>query len=295
MTDKPRRLTLDDLQKFVAKLPPEIRADDGGRTAVLANTIIAHFLGKDWFAKHIRHDAQKLGFLNYDFSSDRRREASTFRVIELAENLLNLQHLDGFDDCIGQLIAGGDKIESTCAELDFGRFLYIHDVDFRFVVATLIKGKDYDFELLYRDGRSIPADAKCKLESTKINPTTLSNTLEKARKQLPSDRPGVIFLKVPQAWTDDVAVAVAMVEEGRRFLRNTDRVISIKFYVSHLETRDGIVHHRHAYREITNQKSRFYDGKNWDLFTGYVVPASWNGMPPKWHRLFFFPASAPSP
>jgi hypothetical protein len=90
----------------------------------------------------------------------------------------------------------------------------------------------------------------------------------KGREQLPVDRPSVIFLKVPQAWTDDVSVAAAMVEEGRRFFRNTDRIISIKFYVSHLETRDGIVHHRHAYREITNEASRFYGGQNWDLFTG---------------------------
>jgi hypothetical protein len=260
----------------------------------LANTIIAHFLGKDWFAKHVRHDALKIGFLNYDFSSDQRREASTFRIIELAENLLNLQHIEGFEDCIGQMEGGGDKIESTCAELDFGRFLYIHDVAFRFVVPTMTKGKDYDFELLYPDGRSVPADAKCKLESTAIDPTTIRNTLEKARKQLPDDRPGVIFLKVPQAWTDDVSVAVAMVEEGRRYFRNTDRVISIKFYVSHLQTRDGIVHHRHAYREITNETSRFYRGQNWDLFTDYVVPVSWNGMPPKWQRIFFFPASPPS-
>ena len=67
MTDRPKRLALGDLHKCVATLPPDIKADDGGRTAVLANTIIAHFLGKDWFAKHIRHDAPKLGFLNYDF------------------------------------------------------------------------------------------------------------------------------------------------------------------------------------------------------------------------------------
>ena len=161
---------------------------------------------------------------------------------------------------------GGDKIESTCAELDFGRFLYIHDVEFRFVVPTMAKGRDYDFELLYPDGRSVPADAKCRLEFTAIDPTTIRNTLEKARKQLPDDRPGVIFLKVPQAWIDDVSVAVAMVAEGRRYFRNTDRIISIKFYVSYLETRDGMVRHRHAYREITNEASRFYGGQDWDLF-----------------------------
>lgn len=213
----------------------------------------------------------------------------------MAESLFNLQQIEGFDDCIAQMKGGGDKIEATCAELDFGRFLYIHDVDFRFVVRTMTKGKDYDVELKYSDGLPVPADAKCKLASTDIDPTTLGNTLEKARRQLPSDRPGVIFLKVPQAWIADASVVAAMVDEGRRFLRNTGRIISIKFYVSHLETRDGMVTHRHAVREITNEASRFNDGRNWDLFTGFAVPPSWNGMPPKWQRLFFFPASPPSP
>jgi hypothetical protein len=60
MADRPKRLALDDLHKVVATLPPDIKADDGGRTAALANTIIARFLGKSWFAKHIRHDAQKV-------------------------------------------------------------------------------------------------------------------------------------------------------------------------------------------------------------------------------------------
>ena len=52
----------------------------------------------------------------------------------------------------------------------------------------------------------------------------------------------------------------------------------------------GIMH-RHAVREITNERSKFNDGRNWDLFTDYPVPSSWNGMPPKWQRLFFFPKS----
>jgi hypothetical protein len=38
-------------------LPSEIKADEGGITAVLANSIIAHFLGNDWFAKDVRQDS----------------------------------------------------------------------------------------------------------------------------------------------------------------------------------------------------------------------------------------------
>jgi hypothetical protein len=56
-----------------------------------------------------------------------------------------------------------------------------------------------------------------------------------------------------------------------------------------------MVIHRQALREITSEASRFNNGRNWDLFAGYVVPPSWNGMPPKWQRLFLFlapPASS---
>ena len=290
----PKRLTVEDLHNVVAKLPDEMRSDDGGRTIGIANSVIAHFLGQDWFAAHIRHDAPKLGFLNLDFSTDRRREATVFRVVELAESLFNLQHIDGFDACIAQMRAGAEKIESTCAELDFGRFLYIHDVRFRFVEPQMTKGADYDYEITYPDGLSVPADAKCKFESTDIDPESVRNSLIKARKQLPPDRPGVIFVKVPQTWTEDVRIANAFVAVGSEFFRTTNRVVSIKFYVSHLETKNEMVSHRHAFREITNTESKFHGGRNWDLFTDYYVPPSWNGMPPKWQRIFFFPNSAAS-
>ena len=185
MIDAPRRLNVDDLHKWVSIMPDDMRNADGERAIFLANSVIVHFLGPEWFAAHIRHDNPKPGFLRIDFSSDRRREATVFRVVELAESLFNLQNIDGFDACIMQMKGGGDKIQSTCAELDFGRFLYMHDVEFRFVVPQMKKGSDYDVELFYPDGLVVPADAKCKLETTEINPQSIVNSLDKARKQLP--------------------------------------------------------------------------------------------------------------
>ena len=285
----PRRLSLDDLHRIIPTFSAEMRNDAGGRTIGLANKVIAHFLGQDWFEAHIRHDADKQGYLTLDFSTDRRREATVFRVVELAENLFNLQNIDGFDACIAQMQGGGDLLESTCAELDVGRFLYIHDVNFRFVVPQKARGSDYDFEVMYDDGRIAPADAKCKLESTAIDPTTIRNSLEKARKQLPRDQAGIIFMKVPQTWIETIAMATEIVDVARGFMRNTGRIISIKFYVSHLQLSNEAVLHRHAYRELTNESSRFYAGQKWDIFKDYPVPSSWNGMPSKWQRLFFFP------
>jgi len=288
------RLSVDRLHAIIPKLPLDMQKDPAGRVIGVANSVIAHFLSRDWFAAHIRHDVRRPGFLNLDFSSDQKREASTFRVIELAENLFNLQHIVGFDACIDQMRGGGEKIESTCAELDFGRFLYIHEIDFRFVVPLNVKGADYDFEIILPDGLRVPADAKCKFTTTIINPANLANTLNKARGQLPADRAGMVFIKVPQRWIEEPANVEAMTAVVNKFLANTDRIISVKFYVSHLEIANGMVHHRHGIKELTNFASLFHEGRDWDLFTGHVVPTEWNGMPPKWQRLFFWPESRPA-
>jgi hypothetical protein len=180
----------------------------------------------------VRHDAPKSGFLRLDFTSDEARATTVFRVIDLAECLFNLQHVPGFDECIDQMRAGAEKIESTCAELDFARLLHIHDVAFRFVVpAGKRKGEDYDFEIVFRDGVVVPADAKCKFESTAIDVRSVENSLRKARRQLPPDQPGIIFVKTPQSWIADVQTANALVNVGSEFLRRTSRIVSVKFYV----------------------------------------------------------------
>lgn len=113
--------------------------------------------------------------------------------------------------------------------------------------------------------------------------------MKKARGQLPADRAGIIFIKVPQRWIEDPGTFEAMVRTAREFLATTGRVVSIKFYVSHLTIGNGMVWHRHAFKEFTNCTSRYYGGRNWDLFANYYVPPSWNGMPPKWQRIFFWP------
>src|SRR5580704_9806692 len=50
--NSPRRISVDDLHKFVDSLPPEVRESDGDRTIILANTINAHFLGRKWCETH---------------------------------------------------------------------------------------------------------------------------------------------------------------------------------------------------------------------------------------------------
>src|SRR5262249_53264970 len=91
---------------------------------------------------------------------------------------------------------------------------------FKFVTPTGVKGKDYDVGIEYTDGREACADAKCRLEGTELRADTVKNSLNKARSNnLPPDKPGIIFVKVPQTWLEreDVRRGIyAVVEE---FLR----------------------------------------------------------------------------
>lgn len=292
MSERPRRISVDDLRRVVAGLPAEVRDFPGGRSITLANAIISHFLGRAWHTAHIPAGTAKPGFMRLDFSSDRRREASAFRVIHLAENLYNLQMIEGFDACIAQMQEADGKIESTYAELDVGRLLYLNNVVFRFVIPKNTPGLDYDLELTLFGSVRVPAETKCKFEATAINPNSILSSLSRARGQLPKDRAGIIFVKVPQTWISEPATAISLAAVAGEFLKNSGRVVSVKFYVSQLVLANNMVGHFDQYREVTNLASRYHEGRDWDLFPEGPPLSSWNGLPDKWQRIFNFPGAA---
>jgi hypothetical protein len=139
--------------------------------------------------------------------------------------------------------------------------------------------------VIYPNGLVVSGGAKCKVEATEFG---IDDTLEKARRQLPDDRPGIVFVKVPPKWMDiphfgDTCVAVA-----RDFLRTTRRVVSVKYYAAPLASIDGMTRIQHAFMEVSNPITDFGNFQNWDIFC-MNMPAEWNGMPPWWQRIMFYP------
>jgi hypothetical protein len=181
------------------------------------------------------------------------------------------------------------QVEATFAEFDFARFLFLHDIVFRFVTPTGVKGEGYDFSIEYADGCEACADAKCRLEGTEVRADTVKNSLNKARTiNLPRDKPGIIFVKVPQTWLEqeDVRKGIYAVVEG--FLRNTERIVSVVVYATVtmelVEQKMMLI--RYRFHEFLNASHRFDMTKNWALFKDYKVPEEWGGMHPKWVRVF---------
>jgi hypothetical protein len=281
------RLDMLSLRDTLASLPAVMKVNGVTESFSLAMCILKYYFGGDWLNRFVTPDTAKPGFLRIDESDPIRKDLTALRMLDLAEVIYNLQHVRGFDECIAKMRNG--DIEGTYAELDLGRMLYLNKVPFRYVVPRKIKGLDYDVEVEYPDGVVACAEAKCSIESTAFGENTIRNKLHHARQQLPPDRPGIVFVKMPPRWMDESGFLKMTIGVAHSFLRGTRRVVSVKFYVSPNSIEGGYMKQQHAYKEISNPDTTFGSGRNWDLFRQWDLPPEYNGMPPHWQRVLFFP------
>jgi hypothetical protein len=251
--------------------------------------VIKHFLGEEWIEEHVSPQRGADGFLRVIPGQAAATQISTFKIVDFAELLYNLQDVSGLDACIDRIRRG--TIEPTYAELDLGRMLHCGGIEFRFVEPQQKKGSDYDIEIGLSDGLLVCADAKCKVESTDFSVETVRRSLEKARTQFPKDRPSMIFLKIPDLWIQQQLLGTSLNDIAEQFLRGTGRIVAVKFYFSRTRYSDKALTHEHAFREISNPNNRFDPSRNWDMFAEPKASGTWNGMPARWERLLFFPNS----
>jgi hypothetical protein len=247
--------------------------------------VLAELFGEQWVREYVFQGKTSTFLLN-NYSNDKQASIHVIRVITLAEMLINCQWIPGYAGCIKQLETP-DMLESTYAELDIARALITHQAEFRFNERKMKRGDDFDLLITFPNGIEVCADTKCKLESTPFSQQTIKNSLDDARKRnLPSDRPGIIFAKIPREWVQDDAGHQQIIEITNCFLRRTRRIVSVKYYTS-LVTEDGsVVREIIAWYEISNPHNRFDGAADWRLFPKVSETAtSWNGMPPHWKRI----------
>lgn len=289
----PQPITIVNLLNSISAFPEKIRHDPYQRSFTLALGVLKHFLGSDWPLKYCNPVESRRGFMQVEFDAP-DKDVQLFRTIDLGELLFNLQHVSGFEHCLERLRNG--DVESAFAELDVARMLFINCHFFWFKPPQGEKGQDFDFGLLYPNGHLACIEAKCNIEGKDLSIGTIRNTLIRAKKQLPPDCPGIIFVKVPSAayWAEGFQGELS--RAAIEFLRNTQRVVSIKYYVAPLQFREGRMSHTHAFMEITNPEHKFNKSNNWALMQNWKPPSGyWNSMPPWWVRLVFFPVRTPPP
>lgn len=213
------RLTTSDLHEFTrdhVQAGLDVAADYS-RAFYLSGDIVCNFLRVPWVRDHVFDTAGS--FIRRQDEPDLR---STVRLGRMANALFDLQHVPGFDAKLESWRTMDP--ESFFAELDGAHVLWLAGVEFEFVSETGRKGDDYDV-LIEPAGRKVCGELKCraeikKSEIKKIDVEGLVNTLDKARKQVPADRPAIVFVRVPETWATDptfeITAKVAMSKTFRR-------------------------------------------------------------------------------
>jgi hypothetical protein len=284
-----RRLKVKELIALATKTPGIV---PGQATELLVSFgIIRSFLGIEYLERHFGPDAPNDGFFKLTPENASNIEAArNYRIVDLAELLFNLQRIPGFARCV-LTMKDAKNPEPSYAELHIARMLYINGWQFRFVEPTGEKGEDYDFAINYYNNR-VCADAKCKIEATDLSANTVRKTLSGSREQLPKDRPGVFFVKVPPWWIETREAQETTIQGVEAFFaQGSGRVVSVSLYCEPLWFNNGVLQQRHAYYELANPRRRFGENLDWRFFNKWRPPPhSQNALPFKWIRLANFPA-----
>src|SRR5690606_11414564 len=87
----------------------------GERTYALSAFVLCLFLGRSWALTHLPKDAPT-DFFRSNFAGDVNRfQTHLFRVMRLAEMLVNLQRVSGLDSVISQIL---HRVEAGYSEIE---------------------------------------------------------------------------------------------------------------------------------------------------------------------------------
>jgi hypothetical protein len=260
-----KALPIGELRAFLANVRHEHPDEDTfGLAQIAAFHILAALMGDAWVETHVMRDKAPTNFFRNASTDDHDRTFGRIRLIQLTEMVFNLQYVPGLAKSV-QMIQQGD-VEAGFAELEVGRILHNNGRTFEFVTPKGVKGDDYDLELSFGDVIAC-CETKCNFETTAQTESTLLDALNYGRKQLPKDRPGIIFVKVPQTWYGTDEVFAAFLEKTtNQFLRNAGRLVSVKFHSSLLVQTERAYEPTMLLLEITNTRSRFHKARDWNIF-----------------------------
>lgn len=233
------KLSIDRVREFVHRFdrfpkdqqPPPLMVN---RAFDLAIHILLHFLGQEWVRKERESKEGLLSDSKLGSPSKKESWESTGKPIRLAELLLNLQDVVGFEEVVNNLRKG--DLESYFAELESAGMLLAAGFRFGFVKPVGQRGKDYDIVVTLEDGSTVPLEVESKAIATTLSEKTISNTIEHARQQLPSDKPGFILIRIPDGWSDQAEFNQIMKSGVFQGIKQSGRIVGVlvwwKEYVS---------------------------------------------------------------
>ncbi len=224
-----------------------------------AAEIIEHFLGSEWTNKQLL-PGKGDRYLNPSLISDEDANLHFYRVINLAEHLINLQGVVNFASIIDCIRPRRD-FESSMAELEVAQVLARQGLAFEFVKPSGVAGQDYDFQIDF-EGYSVCADVKCKIDSTKFSVKSIINSIKKARaKNLPKHQPGMVFIKAPDKWFEQTNFTLmSQAESGiSTYLESTETVVGVCLYAHKFIYASDASGGFMTWTTVLNKNSRLFD------------------------------------
>ena len=188
----------------------------------MAMEVILTILGKEWWKKNCAITAIKPDeFLSLHDHSEENRLIHQHRIITLGDMLYALKECKGYEAFISSLKKR--DMSSTFFELWVANTLNQNNFTTEFIKAKGQKGEDYDLFAVKND-IAISVEAKSRRSGSILGEKALRNTLETARKQLPSLGPGIIFISIPTEWTMDENAEYMIRNNIDAFYRTSARV-----------------------------------------------------------------------
>lgn len=258
-------------------------------TAAFANaintSIIAHFLGIEWYVAHASLNSPEKSYLHPEFDADGKAREWSILFLNLAEMLFNLQGVENFNIVLKHLTL--DQLESALSELQSGMLLKQEGIFFRYLDPdTFPEGQaSPDIELTLWDGSQIGAEVKSKSVETELTNRTIKRALDDGADKFQKGDVGIIIMRVPQSWTvqtldGDVKLPQDLVRATDNFLRNSTRIAKIVYYCFHIAIRiDRSCLIRLALHEEANPKNA--SGSPWSrtLLKGVLDATKWTTIP----------------
>lgn len=159
--------------------------------------VLGTILGGEWVDRHLLpSNRRRATFLAPEITDDCDGYKHQDRVVALAEILLNLQDVDGFDGRLPKWRT--ESAETVLGEAEGLRLLYRAGI----LTRLPLEGTDgrFDAEVIC-GGTILACEVKTKLASTELSEATIEKSLATARRQLPAGLPGIVILKIPESWT----------------------------------------------------------------------------------------------
>ena len=235
----------------------------------MAGGLLLKLFGREWMSKRILNP-NNLSFLSDNTQNPLEEIKLQKKILVLGECLYNLKEIDGIQFILKNL--QNEIIESIIAELECGRLLVHRGLDFFYKPSTLVKRNDFDI-IIKNSPTDIFCEAKCKVESTLFSTSTYSDSLHKAKKQLPKDFPAIIMIKLPYFWNN---YERELKNTSEMFVTKTKRALGIVcWYDKWFHIDDTYTFNITTGFEVHNIKSKIINCK-----IVHFLPTTYNS--PKW-------------